>query len=330
MTENKVEEIKVNDLSDLNLKYSLFLGCVIPNRYPMIERASRNVMKKLGIELIDMKGASCCPAPGVFRGVDSAVWLTIGARNINIAQNNGADLLTFCNGCYGTLIEIDHSLKHDNDLKKKINQILAETGREFDGSIRVRQIMDVLYFDIGTDRLKKLVKDKLGLKCAIHYGCHLLKPSKVRPFGSNIETPTFFEEIVETLGCQSIDYKDKMLCCGAGGGVRTTFKNTSLNFTLTKLREIKKVGADCIVVCCPFCNLQFDLGQLEVKNLMAEGEEAFNIPVIFITQLMGLAMGMEYEDLGMIKPSELKGVSPFISVQPILDKVTKIRNQEVN
>lgn len=310
-------------IKDLKLKYSLFLGCVIPNRYPMIERASRNVFKKIGVELVDMEGASCCPAPGVFRSVDKALWYSMSARNITIAERAKNDLLTLCNGCYGTLLEVDEEMKHDEELNVRINEILKSAGLHFEGSTNVRQVMDVLYNDIGLDKIRKLVKKKLGLRVAVHYGCHLLKPSGIRPFKGEFENPTFFDEVVDTLGNHSLDYPSKFQCCGAGGAVRTSFKDTSLQFTLEKMRSIKKSGADVIVVCCPFCFLQFDLGQVEMKSMLNEGEEPFDVPVLFITQLMGLAMGMDPVELGLVKPAGMTGISPFVDHVKLLEKIAK-------
>ncbi len=321
--EHPKEELIERPFSDL--KYSLYLGCVIPNRYPMIERATRFVFAKLGIELIDMNGATCCPAPGVFRSVDKALWLTLGARNLTIAQNNKTtELLTLCNGCFGTLHEVEHEMKSNPDINQRINKILAEKNIHFDGNVNVRQIMDVLYFDFGLERLKSLVKKTLNLRVAIHYGCHILKPATTQLFGQDPDNPTFFDEVVETIGCQSIDYREKLMCCGAGGSLRTGFKDNSLQYTIEKLRQIRKVGVDCIVVCCPFCHLQFDLGQIEVSKFLDDGEEEFRIPVIFITQLLGLAMGYEPEDLGMIKPEDLKGISPFVPFDKLLKKIESI------
>ncbi len=325
-----MENLAEINSKDLDLKYSLFLGCVIPNRYPMIEKASRTVFKKLGIKILEMEGASCCPAPGVFRSVDKAIWLTIGARNINIAQQNKADLLTLCNGCYGTLIEIDHQMKNNKEIFSRINELLLKTNRNFDGSVQVKQIMEAIYLDIGLKKLRTIVSHKLNLRVAVHYGCHLLKPSNVRPFGKNVDNPTFFDEVIEALGCQSIDYQEKFQCCGAGGGVRTGFKDLSLKFTLDKLRQIRKSGADCIVVCCPFCHLQFDLGQIEIKEMLEEDEEPFQIPILFITQLMGLSMGLKPIDLGLIKPPKLKGITPFISIEPLLKKISDIQESQKN
>jgi heterodisulfide reductase subunit B len=308
------------------LKYSLFLGCVIPNRYPFIERATRSVFEKLDIDLVDMEGASCCPAPGVFRGFDITTWLVIGARNITIAEENGTDIALMCNGCYGSLLEVNHTLKHDKEKRKMVNEHLAKIGREYKGTVDIKHIIEVLYHDIGLEKIKNRTKygrkEKLDLNVAVHYGCHLLKPGEIRPWDLEVEEPRFLDELVEVTGCISLDYKDKGMCCGAGGGVRGAFKEVSLDFTREKLENIVATGADAIVTVCPFCHLQLDLGQVEINNIFKDKIDApFKIPVIYYTQLLGLALGMEPESLGLLKKHDLSGVPPFISVEPFLKKI---------
>jgi len=162
----------------------------------------------------------------------------------------------------------------------------------------------------------------------VHYGCHLLKPSQIRPFHNEVDNPRFFDKMVEMCGCVSVDYKDKFMCCGAGGAVRSTQKDNSLKFTIEKLRNMRKAQADCIVVCCPFCQLQYDMGQMEIRPFLEEDEEPFRTPVLFITQLLGLAMGLTPQDLGMIKPENVDGLTPFVPLDNILEKIR--RNQESN
>ncbi|MHA1821127.1 MAG: CoB--CoM heterodisulfide reductase subunit B [Promethearchaeota archaeon] len=304
------------------LAYSFYLGCVIPNRYPMIEEATRNVLNEFGVDLIEMNGATCCPAPGVFRSFDIPTWETIGARNITIAENNGKNILTMCNGCYGTLLEVNHQLKTDPIKRKFVNTQLKKINREFKGTIKVEHIIEVLYYDIGLETIKEHALKKLGLKCAIHYGCHLLKPAEIRPWGGETEDPKFFDELVEAIGCESVEYKDKQMCCGAGGGLRSAVKEASLDFTRHKLEMIREAGADCIVLACPFCHLQFDLGQMEVNNIFREQiGEPFEIPVFYYTQLLGLSMGLTPDQCGLVKHHNMKGVPPFISQEKALRKV---------
>ncbi len=308
------------------LKFALFLGCVIPNRYPFIERATKNVFKKFKIELIEMEGASCCPAPGVFRGFDIDTWLVVGARNITIAEELGVDIALMCNGCYGSLLEVNHTLKHDKEKKRMVNEHLAKIGREFKGTAKIRHVVDIMYHDIGPEKIRARTKygrkTPLNLNLALHYGCHLIKPRDIRPWDNEVENPTFFDELLEISGCKSLNYRDKFMCCGAGGGVRGAFKELSLDYTREKLENITAAKADAIITCCPFCHLQFDLGQVEVNNIFKDKISApFSIPVIYFTQLIGLAMGMKPEELGMIRSPDLKGVPPFTPVKPILTKI---------
>ncbi|MFX0211753.1 MAG: CoB--CoM heterodisulfide reductase subunit B [Candidatus Hodarchaeota archaeon] len=310
-------------------KFALFLGCVIPNRYPFIERATRSVFEKLDITLVDMDGASCCPAPGVFRGFDIDTWLVVGARNITIAEQLGVDIALMCNGCYGSLLEVNHTLKHNKEKLKMVNKHLAKIGREFKGTVKIRHIVDILYNDVTVDKIKNRTKygrkQPLNLNLAVHYGCHLTKPGDTRPWNQEVEDPRFLDELVEISGCKSVDYKDKHMCCGAGGGVRGAFKEISLDFTREKLENIAASGADAIVTVCPFCHLQLDLGQLEVNSIFKDDISAhFRIPVLYYTQLLGLAMGMSLEDLGLIKSPDLTGVPPFIPLSPLLTKIGEI------
>ncbi len=275
------------------MEIAYFLGCIMNNRYPGIEKATRILFDKLDIGLNDMEGASCCPAPGVFGSFDKTTWAAIAARNITIAEDMGSDIMTECNGCFGSLFETNHMLKEDEEMKEKINNILAETGREFKGDINVRHFAEVLYNDVGLDKLGELVEQPVNLNVAVHYGCHFLKPSDEIQI-DNAEKPTILDEIVEATGAKSIPYKDKMMCCGAGGGVRSRDLDVALDFTREKLTNMKEAGVDAIINVCPFCHLQFDVGQTEINKKLGE---KFDIPVFHLAQLLGLAMGLAGDEL---------------------------------
>ena len=308
---------------DKKWKYAFFLGCVAPNRYPMIESSIRAVFDHLGAEILEMEGASCCPAPGVFRAFHIPTWLVIAARNLTIAEELGVDVITGCNGCYGTLRDAWYELIHEPELKKMVNEHLAKVGREFKGSIEPKHIVQAMYLDMGLDYLKGFVKHKFkDLKVAVHYGCHILKPSDKRPWGGAYENPTFLDEIVEITGAKSIDYKEKFMCCGAGGAVRTAVKEVAADFSREKLVNMREAGADIVIDCCPFCHLELDLGQFEANNYFKDIiGEPLNIPVIYLTQLLGLSFGIDPNELGLVKNHDLKGVSPFIPIDPFIEKV---------
>lgn len=274
---------------------SLFLGCIIPNRYPGIEKATKLVLDGLGMDWADLAGASCCPAPGVFRSFDKVTWLSLAARNIVLSEQMERDVLTICNGCFGSLADANHELKNNPPLVKQVNKHLDGIGMKYSGSAEVRHIIEFLSKEIGVEKIKDAVKHPLDLKVALHYGCHLIKPSKERDLGT-VENPVFFDELVEATGAESVDYEDKMACCGAGGGVRSALLEKSLEMADAKLLHIAEAGVDCIVNACPFCHLQLDFGQVDIKDKF--GRE-YNIPVLHYSQLLAVAMGHPPEDVGI-------------------------------
>jgi len=277
------------------MQYAFYLGCVIPNRYPGIELAMRNVAPTLGIELKDMEGASCCPAPGVFKSFHQPTWLALAARNLTIAETLGIDIVTLCNGCYGSLKEANEILKTDSSKRDEVNKILRDFNKEFKGTINVKHFVKVVYSEIGTEKLRGLMKKPLNLNVAVQYGCHLLKPTKYRKVEST-ERPKFLDELVEALGSRSVPYRDKMMCCGAGGGVKASNPDVSLDMAKEKLENMRDAGAECIITPCAFCHLQFDRGQVDIRNKLGVD---FNIPVLHYVQFLGLALGLTPEKLGL-------------------------------
>lgn len=160
------------------MEVAYFLGCIMNNRYPGVEKATRILFDALDIELKDMEGASCCPAPGVFGSFDEKTWASIAARNLTIAEDMGMDIMTECNGCFGSLLECNHLLKDDPEAKEEINEVLAEVGREYKGTVDVKHFAQVLRDDVGFEKLASIVEKPLNLNVAAHYGCHFLKPTK--------------------------------------------------------------------------------------------------------------------------------------------------------
>ena len=276
------------------MEIAYFLGCIMPNRYPGIEKATRILFEALDIELKDMNGASCCPAPGVFGSFDEETWATIAARNLTLAEDMGADIMTECNGCFGSLFEANHMLKEDEDKRAKINENLSEIGREFKGTTNVKHLAQILRDDVGFEKISSLIEKPLDLNVAVHYGCHFLKPTDEIGIEEQAENTTILDELVELTGAKSIEYKDKMMCCGAGGGVRSRDLDVTASYTKEKLDNMSKAGVDAIIDVCPFCHMQFDQGQTEVNERYGTD---FSIPVFHLAQLYGLAMGLSAEDL---------------------------------
>jgi len=276
--------------------FSFFLGCIMPNRYPQIEKATKFLMEKLGYTILDMERATCCPAPGVFRSFNKFDWMVAAARNLCIAEKKDTDILTVCNGCFGTLQEVNKHLKENEEHRERVNEKLKLIGDyEFKGTIRVRHIAEVLGYEVGPWGIEDVIIRKVNAKAAVHYGCHFLKPTRIREIESS-EGPTIIEEFIEALGVKSVRFKEQLTCCGAGGGVKAFDGNASMTIFAEKMKNINEVKPDFILDICPFCHLQFETGQ-DYLNKNKSGN--YDYPVIHISQLVAYCMGMEPDFIGL-------------------------------
>jgi heterodisulfide reductase subunit B len=274
------------------VRYAFFLGCLIPAREPNYENSVRKIAPKLGVELVEMDGANCC-APFSVQSVDYISWLALAARNLCIAEQMGLDILTLCNDCYESLLMTNMILKEDRETREKVNAILADVGQQFKGKTDVKIFSDVLYEDVGLEKVKNAVKAPFnGLRVAVQPGCHLTKPKRIH-FGERTGVRAL-DELVEATGAKSISYSAKDACCG--GPLRGINDVVASDVAKQKLDSMKAAGVDCIVTVCPFCFLELDRGQLEIKR---HSKEEYGLPVLHYAELLRIAMGMKLEDWEM-------------------------------
>jgi len=274
-------------------KYALMLGCLIPTRLPQIEASVRKVFPLLGLEFDDTFDFSCCPNSPYIKPLDKEAWLAMAARNLCLVEESGLTLTTPCPGCSNTLLEAKHELDNDKVLCARINERLKTIDKEYKGTTKVRHLLQVLVEDIGLKKVESIVKTPLKLKIAAHYGCHLLKPTKVMGFEDPF-TAHWLEDITKIVGGTPVDYENRDLCCGLVLG--STHLDGSLDLAHRKLSTVKAAGGEALIVCCPTCFLQFDTGQMRAaKKFNAD----YSIPVLYFSQLIGLAAGLSDKDMGL-------------------------------
>lgn len=273
-------------------KYIPFFGCMLNIKYPWFEGAVRKTVARIGMELVDVDGFTCCPDPIYFQARDKIQWYTIAARNISLAEDLGHDIITTCSGCTATLSEVNLALKEDPDLKATINRRLKKIGRQFQGTINVRHAVTVIRDDFGIDRVSQTVSHPLtGLKVAVHYGCHLLKPSRVMRV-DDPDRPTILENLLQAIGAKPIHHERTMLCCGKA----CMAESIPDQMVMDILEAIKDQGADCMGLICPTCFDQFDLKQIILGRKL---KKTFDVPVVYYFQLLGVAQGLAPKDLGL-------------------------------
>jgi heterodisulfide reductase subunit B len=274
------------------MKYIPFFGCMMETKYPWFEAAVRKSTAAVGMELVDVEGFTCCPDPIYFQATDKIDWYTIAARNISLAEELGYDLVTTCSGCTATLSETNIALKEDPELKNRINKRLKKIGREYKGTIDVRHAVTVLRDDYGLDRVAETVTRPLkGLRVAIHYGCHLLKPSRVMRV-DDPNRPTILENLIRAVGAEPVAHDKSLLCCGRA----CMTDDIPEHMVIDILESIKSNNADCMGLICPTCFDEFDLGQIILGR---KYEKTLDVPVVYYFQLLGIAQGLTPEEVGL-------------------------------
>jgi heterodisulfide reductase subunit B len=272
-------------------EYKMFEGCTIGNRIPFIEAASRKVFEKIGINT-SQAPFSCCPDPTGMKNFDNEAWLAIGARNLCLAEAEGKDIVSLCNGCANTLRGVQHQLKHDSHKKARINKELAKIGKEYKGSIAVKHFVDVLRENLEAIK-GSVTKPLSGLKVAVHPGCHYMRPAEWME-SDDVMRPKNLKELVAAAGATVVDYEEEVLCCGSA--VTNAYEDYGLANLKLKMDSISKVGADVLVVNCPACFQQFDTRQ---RDLSKKYEKEYDIPVLYVTELLALAMGVTPDEIGL-------------------------------
>lgn len=288
------------------MKFALFLGCNIPARAVQYDLSSRAVLGKLGVELVDLKGFNCCGYP--LRNVDQRAFLLSAAKNLALAEKEGLHVLVLCSCCYGSLKKAAFILGQDPGLKSEVNGILEKSGVRYEGKSEIKHLLPLLFRDVGPERVKeKISRPFKGLNIAAQYGCHALRPSLVTSFDDPVN-PRLFDELVSWTGAESVDWANRLECCGAP----LMGMNDDLSTSLTgrKIRSAKQAGAGYICTACPYCHLQFDWIQKDMASRNGGGEPL--APILY-PQLLGLSMGFDAESLGIgMNRLDIRDVVRFI------------------
>ena len=273
------------------MKYAYFPGCSIHHSTAKeYEKSCLAVSRKLGIDLEEIPGWNCCGSIDAVYSYDPNASLALAARNLTLAEKLSPNIVTLCSACFFTLSRANRILQSDSDaseLVRKTYNVQADS----DG-VKIRHFLDILVNDIGYDAIAEHVRRPLkDLKVASYYGCLLVRPLGLGSF-DDPEHPKSLEKVVETLGATSIELKDKTRCCGASLAI--THEETMIEMSKRILQNAKAAGANCIVTICPLCQFNLDAKQTDIEARL--GTE-LKIPVLFLTQLMGLAFGLSDQEL---------------------------------
>jgi heterodisulfide reductase subunit B2 len=274
------------------MRYAYFPGCSAESTARDMHQSTLAVAAALGIEMIEPKGWTCCGATAGHQ-TDSVLAAALPAANLVKIKDMGLDCVVNCAACYNRMKVANHEIATESEIRNYVSDAI---GRDYDGSVKIKHFIEVLLNDVGIEKISSAIKQPLkGLKVACYYGCLLVRPPKVVNF-DDPENPKSLDKLVKAIGGESIEWPYKVECCG--GGLSLSRTDVVVNLTDSILGMAKSAGADCIAVSCPMCQVNLDLRQQDIKK---ETGRDYQIPVVYITQLLGLGLGISSKNLGFNK-----------------------------
>ncbi len=274
------------------MRYAYFPGCSLSSSGIEFNLSFKYVSRALGIDLIEVRDWVCCGASSA-HATSHLLSIALPVLNLAHAEKDGLDrLIAPCLACLSRFKAANVELEHDPELREKIHEVFDY---KYQGKVKVYHPLEV-FLEMGLERIREKIRKKLkGLKVACYYGCVLTRPPKVAQF-DNVENPQSMDSIIRILGAEAIDWSYKTECCGVS--MTLTRSDIVLKLSNDLLREAKEAGANAIVVCCPLCQANLDGRQRQIEEIY---KTRYELPILYITQLMGLAFGAYPKEVGIQK-----------------------------
>jgi len=275
------------------MNYFVYQGCSLEAGGIHYMVSLKAVAKVLGLSLKEIEDWNCCGASISYVGGNELSVDVLAARNLALAEaQGGMDIVAPCSSCYIVLNKVNQKLQEKPALLAEVNEVLAEGNLKYRGKIRVRHLLDVLFNDVGLDKIRTAVKMPLkGLQVAGYVGCQT-----VRPFGEydSVEKPMIQDRIIEALGAKAVPFPNKMRCCGSG--LFLTELEACFELIRNILEDAQANGGQIISTACPMCQMNLEAYQKRMNQALGTN---FKIPVVFITQLMAVAFGLSRKEAAL-------------------------------
>jgi succinate dehydrogenase / fumarate reductase cytochrome b subunit len=274
------------------MKYALYTGCVAKGAGRELLVSTYLACEKLGIELVEMTDAACCGA-GVISEDNPLVADILNARTFALAEAQGLDIMNICTTCQGVHRKAQRKFEAKPEHKARVNEELKrDSGREYQGKVKVKHFYEVLLQDVGLEKLKeKVVAPLAGLKLGAFYGCYATRPPEVNDL-ANPDDPDELERLIEALGATPVKYDERLKCCGFP--IAMMNKKNSLQLSGNAIVGAKEAGVDAMVTPCPLCHLNLDAYQPEIESRFGR---KLGVPILHIPQLVAMALGVPKDAL---------------------------------
>jgi heterodisulfide reductase subunit B len=286
------------------VKYAYYPGCSLECNAAAYDWSVRAVAEVFGLQLPEIDDWNCCGATEYF-SQDELTACAVIARNLALVDPQLDQVVAPCAACYLNLKKVDRLMAEDAKMGDLINQALAAGGLHYTpGRVQVRHFLEVLHTDVGEERIRqKVVRPLTGLRVAPYYGCQWVRPFKEV---DNPEYPMKMDELLSWVGAEVIDYPVKAHCCG--GHMTQISEPQAFELIRRLLYSAEEYKADLIACMCPMCQLNLDAYQSRVNSFF---NTHFKIPIVYFTQVVGLALGLDMQRLGFGKE--------IVAARPVLE-----------
>ncbi len=275
------------------MRYAYYPGCSLEYTGKPYDRSIRAVFKALDVELVEIQDWNCCGAT-MYMSSKKIVSYALSARNLAIAAREHLDVCAPCSSCYTILRKTNHQINNDPPSRDHINEALSAANLHYDGQTLVRHPLDILVNDVGIDEIKKRVKHPLtGLKVAPYYGCQIVRPNG---YFDDVDDPQSMDRLLTALGAEVTYYPMKVKCCG--GMLMMTDETIALKLCVDLIEAAIENDANVISTACPLCEMNLEAYQPQIN---AAYKTNYSIPILYFSQLLGMALGISDDDLDLNK-----------------------------
>jgi len=280
-----------------------FPGCTLSTKAKGFDNSARAAMRALGVELVELPDWNCCGATFPL-SVDNLLALSGPARVLVGARAEGERLAVACSTCYNVLKRTNRLIREDPESREKLNLFIEA---DYQGDLEVVHLLELLRDEIGFEEVGAAVKKPLeGLRVAPYYGCMLLRPPKEVAF-DDAENPQVMDELLTSLGAEVVDFSHKGECCGSYLAIKSAEVTGEMSYAV--LASAVRNGAQAVATSCPLCQFNLDYHQGEMVRRHAGFEP---LPILYFTQLLGLALGLDAGDYGFEKH--------YVDPRPLLER----------
>ncbi|MBT3363736.1 MAG: CoB--CoM heterodisulfide reductase iron-sulfur subunit B family protein [Chloroflexi bacterium] len=294
------------------MRYAYYPGCSLHQSGEEYDHSLHAVCEKLDVELVEIEKWVCCGSTAA-HNKSKLLGASLPMANLALLPKMELDeVVVPCPECFSKLKTAQHNVKEDKNFRKDVADVIQTECNE---DALVSHPLKILSQEPLLSKIPTAIqRDLSNLKVVCYYGCLITRPAKIAAF-DNCEYPETMDRVLQAAGVTTLDWDYKTACCGAS--LAMSKPDIVVNLSHKLIEGAKAVGADAIVVACPFCHMNLDARQPDMEKEFGTAPE---MPVLYFTQLMAYSFGVEQKELEVNKH--------MTDTQSVFDKINAPTEEE--